>query len=218
VKFSAENHPMLRSLTLIAPVGLPSMTAGPSHSLVLLLKVLKCVSSVFYSGYLHEWFTAQVLKGAQQALHREWTRVNTPRFEWYKQHMLARFESEKLTLPRSISSTIMNLPFNSLSSSYTSIGAGNIGKSRNNLNNSSSEPSLFPVLALWGTCDKTVPCDIEGLKRLIPHACVKTWSSAGHMLPVELAEEVGEEMLRFWQIECACVMRCDMALVIKYGS
>jgi pimeloyl-ACP methyl ester carboxylesterase len=191
VQFGAHNLSLLRSLTLIAPVGLPSMTIGPSNTLKLVLKALKYCSYTLYGGYLHEWLTAEVLKPNDKVLCQGWTKVDTPRFLWYKQHMLCRFENEEETLPRAVSSTLLNLPFNSLSKSYAAIG-------ETARSHTSRAPPPLPVLAMWGVDDQSVPCDGDGLKRLIPQAKVITWPNEGHMLPVELAEEVGAKMMEFW--------------------
>ena len=45
----------LRSLTLIAPVGLPSMTKGPPWAIVAILSMVKELSYILYGGRLHEY-------------------------------------------------------------------------------------------------------------------------------------------------------------------
>jgi pimeloyl-ACP methyl ester carboxylesterase len=55
------------------------------------------------------------------------------------------------------------------------------------------------VLVAWGEEDRTVPCDVRGLRALVPQAQAATWPGHGHLLPVELAEEVGARLLAFWR-------------------
>ena len=185
VQYGAHHLSRLRTITLIAPIGLPSMTVGPSQGLVILLNTMRSISHVLRCGYLHEWLTALVLRSNKEDMGREWANVNTPRFQWYKQHMLQRFEDERETLPRSVSSTVMHLRFDCLSSAYEAIGAA----------------KTLPVLVAWGKEDKTVPCDADGIRTLVPHAHVVCWPDQGHLLPVELAEEVSSKVLAFWSSE-----------------
>ena len=185
VKYASQFPSHIRSLTLIAPVGLPSMTGGPSTSLKLLMHVLKKLSSVISDGYLHEAATAAALRASSESMISEgWTRTDTPCYEWYRGHMLRRLQNEKETLHKAIPATMMNLPFNNLQKFYDNIG---------------QETISFPILVLWGESDKIVPCDRGGAKLLIPRARVIIWPNEGHMLPIEHGEEVGEVILEFWK-------------------
>ena len=185
VHFSSVYRHLVRSLTLIAPIGLPSMTKGPPKFLILFLKILGFFSQILYGGYLHEWFVRKLfVENISGFLNDGWKHtVGSSRFDWYRKHNEKRLANEADTLPRAVTSTITNMSFDGLDSQYAVLG---------------HSPPL-PTLVLWGKKDTIVPFDPEGILKRIPHAVVKSYDDEGHILPIESAEMVGEDMQEWLQ-------------------
>eukprot|EP00945_MAST-04E_sp_MAST-4E-sp1_P003880 g3880.t1 len=184
VRLASLYRNVLRSLTLIAPVGLPSMTKGAPRALVVALSILKELSHALYGGYMHEYLISFYIWRMKQKIDGGWTDKSSERFKWFKAHYSKRLEtSERNTLPKAAASTLMNFKMDGLGEQYSAIGA--------------NERKL-PTLTIWGEDDSIVPCDVDGIKRAIPHAVVKVHKNRNHNFPIQWAEECALDIRNFF--------------------
>ena len=176
------------SLTLIAAVGTRAMKMSP---------IAKLLSRwVPFVSTLAAHF---MLSSGSLASSYEWEdHKNCAHFDEYVALEGPRPTREP-ALKRAVSLSIVHFPFDACEHCYEEIGNWTRDSEVSSGEKGQDLPPHMPVLVLHGEKDKTVPFkSAERICRLIPHAKLKAYESAAHLLPVERPVEVASELLEFW--------------------
>ena len=174
-RFAACFPERVRSLTLVAAVGMPSMRRNIPAYLGVALRLP-------FLRPLIGWIVRRGAKGRGDTAS-QWVVPSGERFEEQLAIQRERMDREP-AIARSVASSLAHMPWGEMTDDFEAIA-----------------DHAFPVLIVWGSDDGTVPATgADEMKSIVPRARVVVMPGQKHCIAIEAAEQVGDEMLEAWRI------------------